>query len=1789
MVIVEEEVIPENKVIANETDQQNNLFNQLMKLIPERMKTNPKYLKKISNIQYNLIQLKKHNSLTDDIGDIKGPKINGSNYKPILEHYKKGIFSSKYLIPIISDIKDLYRLDDTKEELLVDSSLDEVPETLANKLENIMKINTEIGIREKYHKGSSRMNYSYYNEENEFNNSQRIYQPRSGHHIKLQKDTLVYRNTYSDNAIAFNKSSYSPSKNHSYISLGEKHSYSDRETPLTTGETISIQGFLKMPRNKSNLKKLHKHKLFDVLRNTHSIKEFNQNIETVKIEYLNLLLEKGAEVKLCVGPDNITMRGIIIDIEDDNYIIDPIKESPDEETQIMKINKYDSNIKIIDVNNTCQPGDEDIFKIFVYMNKYVNQNIDENDYHHMLESLIPSTKSVISKINTESNINSLEDLQEYLDYYDMTLEDCTYQDLKFLIDNLKAKRSQQIISIEQSKREYENFLKNPSQIITPKISFITNNIIKEFKPFYGEYPHFNKSIDSIQTRLDWIKSQPDNGVLFFQSIVKNIKDKIKSDPESIKQNLNSQINKLENEKLKLERSIEDEKTKLVAEKNPCLSMHIVKTYSSLEELESDNQKEISIDSDKIIYGQDGNLVKEGHYCLLKNEKETKLFKRITLQNGGDIWNLETIADVDFVIKTNKDFCEQQLKNLNEIDSYMLSSYDTCKFSDVENQCIPVNLNKDVNKLDNIKNKLKDLYNNLKELDESDDDDTDKTIEYYKLYLNLINNLEKRKFVNQEKNLANNASEPIDPQYELLYNKIDLFMEKISKLDNKSKYILLEDLLKKYSRIANVSANENPNYLYCKYGNKKLCCKCNTYLIEIYKESKNSRENLLELLENMGIENDGKYWCTSCGQELYDGEYETLESFKKSGARDVTTEVLEEEVYESKYENPELMESLKKYLDEDESKDITDRNTLDILKIVKTLTNIMGISLLDIDELKIIKETKLLCQSNIKNKTDWSQTAKVKKKSMDKAYEVYRNMNTIFYSVCILFMTLQTSIPSYTPTKTHSKCKNSLDGFPLNNNNEYGLEYMSCILDELRKSNENWKSLKKIKIQDMLKKILEKLVKDDLVSYNYQKKRQHLENLVEHKKLEKRNIWRVFRPPLDIYSLKNDSFDNMKLENLKDNKELSNYYSLKIISEIDTIINQEQLTGVVFDGAPLDNSCCQEYISNYSALSYFTDNKDSIKVLLDKAKKMETIRKDKTDIVYSFNHNNYDSLPSFSRDIYPNQDDVVQSDIIELHKKYIATGENEGHLHIYEKNKCIITGEDINTITSKEYTIEDYYNLLDAINYRNLIPNKFSNESISILNNLNSIVKENPYFSANNYLNSFLDELIKSETIEQTNKLWDDLNTQLVVEIENVKTLFSEVLGDDIADQVYSNLIKLGLLQNINEDNINIYGEKYANGELFKQQLRLLKKYLYNNLFGVIYKIKNNKTVDTYTLNDIPKNWKIELSYFENLIENVNKENIIVEKYSKDKIENNDSVLYEDLSFEIKYMNKNLKNIVGESHVRNCDTSTNQYSKCTNANAASFLHLLFVLIIKSMSNYDENLTKSMKIKSSTFQKADDIDPITTQKKYDLDDVELINDQGTSQNGGSLSEPDYALLEKLEEINTRRKITLCQLINDILVNIENDREFLDSHSETKIQETIEKKMDMEKEDNLKFIEELDKESRQALKNMISIGLDTWKNLSSKKDKDLFFERATNEQPEEPDNPDMLIHNNEDLDSINRDQAMTELGDNYDEDAYQDWLQNRNQTQREDMEAFEDRDVMPDDDGDGDADIEYDQYNF
>ena len=89
-------------------------------------------------------------------------------------------------------------------------------------------------------------------------------------------------------------------------------------------------------------------------------------------------------------------------------------------------------------------------------------------------------------------------------------------------------------------------------------------------------------------------------------------------------------------------------------------------------------------------------------------------------------------------------------------------------------------------------------------------------------------------------------------------------------------------------------------------------------------------------------------------------------------------------------------------------------------------------------------------------------------------------------------------------------------------------------------------------------------------------------------------------------------------------------------------------------------------------------------------------------------------------------------------------------------------------------------------------------------------------------------------------------------------------------------------------------------------------------------------------------------------------------------------------------------------------------------------------------------------------------------------------------------------EIEDFITINKENTYNLLNDILNKINNNRIYNDKFTQKKINEDIERKSDIEKEGNLKFIEELDKEGRQAIKTMILLGLDTWKGLSKKQNK-------------------------------------------------------------------------------------------
>ena len=96
-----------------------------------------------------------------------------------------------------------------------------------------------------------------------------------------------------------------------------------------------------------------------------------------------------------------------------------------------------------------------------------------------------------------------------------------------------------------------------------------------------------------------------------------------------------------------------------------------------------------------------------------------------------------------------------------------------------------------------------------------------------------------------------------------------------------------------------------------------------------------------------------------------------------------------------------------------------------------------------------------------------------------------------YTISYLFLLLQSSTPEYKITKMHQKCVPSMDGFPLSEDGDGGLNYLKCILESLMVTKEEMAPLKKIKIDQTLKTTVSKLMTDDYIKYRYRKKREHI--------------------------------------------------------------------------------------------------------------------------------------------------------------------------------------------------------------------------------------------------------------------------------------------------------------------------------------------------------------------------------------------------------------------------------------------------------------------------------------------------------------------------------------------------------------------------------------------------------------------------------------------------------------------------------------------------------------------------
>ena len=1820
--IKDEDIIPEEKIIANERDQSDDLFNEIMKTIPENFRNNRTIIKKIQTIVKSCSILKEDYSLpSNDPENIYklNIKLKPSKNKPLIEKLLKLDFEGTHIIPIVDDRKELYNILDQSYIELLNSNLDEVDNGSFNKVDNVTRIVDVISMRNNYSKGKKRVNYSYSEEEARLHQLTKPYKLENNPNslnMKLLNDRKVLRNTFSKEMITYNKLKLENKTLQSHIEL--------------KNDSVNIVGFARLPSTYKN--QLNKISLSNLIYKPLSL--FHQELnfqESLISEFIKLEIEEGDSLLLNFYTDegNIIVNGTVTKLitEEDLIEIKPIDSD-----KLLTISITDPNVDIINTtlsSRTESTKDNKTLKIFM-LNENEDTEINNDRLFKYFSNIVSSTNAVLDLISNKSKIDefSFHIIHKILEDYQMTLDDFTFSQMNKFIEILKNNMNSIISQSDTKTRSYEKFIKTAREPPKPLINTVSNKSLKELERVYGEYPHFNKSIDNDQMRLSWIYSQADNGQFYFRNIVKNIVNKFKFKPEEIITKIEERRKKLEDDLFVIESNIDRMKKNLVYSSNKCPENRIVKSYNSYKALEKDNEREIEIDKDKRIYGEKDNFVKPDMFCILNVQGVKKLFKRIVLDGGKHIWSLETTVDVDHLVNENKDFCEYQQKKIQEIESSMFMNYNACTFNEIENSCIPKELDVEISKKYSIQSNISELNSNIDNLkNEQAREPIEESLKKLELYLDGYNKLKQRKFQNVERDLEEERRDFVNPEHEMLYKKIDLYLEKISKLENAERYQLLEILIKKYGRdyIETNEPKENPLNTYCKFGNKMICCECDRRFIQLYKpENKSNYEAIYDnIIDDLGVEEDGRYWCRNCGREINTSGFETVEGFNKNGARDVVHELLDDQEATAKESNCEMFEDLKMFLNAEDG-GITTDNKLDIMKIYKSLLEVMGIKLKSDDELNVLKTVSGICSTNIKNKTEWSSSYKGKPKSIDKAYNNYVSINTIIYTSVYLFLILQSGVPGYKICKPHQKCMPSLDGMPYNEG-DAGIMYIKCILESFIQISEDWKCIKKVKLEPTLKSSLVKLSADDYIKSRYKERTKFDEERVQLNKRDMLNVWSEFRPPLKPFNITNPQVDNMDTEEIKEQeginrRNVTNYLSLKALSEIDKQIQKEGIENYMFSPSLLGNSCCLQKIDiNFNYMNMFkSDSKfNSVYSRLNKLDALDILDKKS---IYKTYTNTYTKLPTFKNDVFPSQD-IVDEEICQLFECYVSSGEYKGEPRIYYNDICIYTNQRRDMILEQNYSYEEYLDLLNTIHSRNLQDNhkyrelngfvsdpiqqetlntnkslesylddfekgttnfkdsKAStidietdiNGEISSLKNIIKILSRNEITIKNKYLNTFIDILKNEAQVEKVVSLWDDLSQQIVVEIEEIKTLIEETIDSDTAKRVATNLENLGDLQNIFKDNVNRINIKTATQIHVNSKVVNIKKYIYSYLFTIPQKIKNETMNEELDSSTKPKNWNISQNYIQKLGDILNKHNETCNKFIIEKRTHNLGLIYESLCSLIKRNNNHFKSLVAKEHERSCDDKIRIYSKCTNRNLADLLHLVFILIFKEMLTF--NIIKSEQLQKSSPLQTE----ILGQGEQEVNDINLEDNLEDEMILDDLSDVPITSSEgKTVDVTSERKI-VYELLISISDDIERNRAFLDKHSNTAIYENIEKKLEADKEDNLAIMKDLDKESRQSLTGMIKIGLATWKNLSKNEGVKLHFMDTIDEVPNQLDDNLNLADDSEEVQANIHERARNELGDDFNQEQFDEWNENRLANERQDREARDDMDVMVDDDGD------------
>ena len=1433
--------------------QTNDLLENLLNQIPIE-KRSLSELNKIHTMIERFVQLRKEYAIFNKYHHVTGFRQIDKDWKPLkdnLLHLRKPLY---WMVPVGMNIKKIYPDDDDEE---IDENVSQMNITILNLMESLYLINEYIdqynsvsSIENKYDELYSKLNPLFTPFENivdkqkiHYLTNQRVHQHMD---ILLNNSENFKSYAFSNNEIkntSFLFSTYTKGLERLKTILSKGSRLITERKKMTENDEITITSFITCPEPVIHFSKIN-------LPTTLLLQKSNLNnsfLQNSKLFHKKTPIQK-VEINSLKEQINFDKDNYVNNIK--NYLL-----NYDSIELIDKAFSYDKYLDtIIPITRILFQliqkyivGKLCILEILNYLEPFLIYSKDLTykqfeDINYFLNNKIKEFYETMTK--KEKELNQLRYYKSFTSqstFYKNAYTEKIYQLVQYSYPLPELHNIQQIL--------FENYQYNKSEIFLSNSELLKKIILIDNGLFY-------------------------NNVLNFNTYMLNYSEDI--------------IPLLEEEKQKIESK------KIEAN---CKNYIIAKQYPSLEELENDSNKEIFFDKklDKTNYELLKSFQKEKERLspeefllfLRKSLKskylidphtelaETLILGKKKIQNGVYAYYVED-GNIYFYKRINNEwkkiFEQEELFKLN-------SSEDLCNLQPkciyVKEQCETMEKNSQQLTVDN--------FNNIvKEFDEFDKINKDELLQHLLLQFEYYKDTISKKIMIIKYNLLKNNYK----EYLLGQSIIDSIEVKHSPYEKLCNAILgEEDFIKKqtsiftfcqlYTRIANDlndQITENKFWLYCIETGVQLIPSFLFQLAFVFVETPEKYNSMMDkIIKEQGIiSDDGEKWVDKySGYTIKNIDFMDDEGFINGlGLLDEEIEIEEEE------------------------KTTYTKETILIKNIIDTLSFFMGISLKEQMDFLLRMITKQI--SNLPNEKQYVESKQAKKTP----YQEFIHLNTLFLSIGLILVSIQTSIPSIQSKKTFPGCIKSFLGYPLDTKeNQEAVNYISCIVFKIKsKSIVPWNTLTKFKTQesiaDTLMIYLEKIIlKDSEILNLLDEKRSYLisneEELIPSE--YSLNKWVLFLPPLFSFHISeistlDSSFQQSLIRNIKDgNSEQLNkihiiksknmFYALKVQEYIQSIIQKKVLLLKNNYNEPfIENACCNES-SQGSVIDYFNKENKEIFIACNHSQDLTNIL---NDIILLTKAELYHSTLD-TKMIYPPVSNQYNETTIYLafivyckFNKILAIPnylkevckEKPSHISAFENTQYMIKKLKEDTF---HYTEENLIELINLVNRKNIVPLIF-----------NKLYEPQTFLF---YQNLVL--LLDEETIldEDESLLKNLVNS--IAQITSLKTLEgtqkSSSIMNDINRTIQNDLIKKNkaikttIIKFLRENN-----KQKPNKKLFTT----IEYFLTHLTEFIGYERDNEDTFFTY-IQFIKNNIQLFVNVFPNIILNHLEPNIEIPKYMND--------------------------------------------------------------------------------------------------------------------------------------------------------------------------------------------------------------------------------------------------------------------------------------------------------------------